>query len=661
MINTETHRPHTQRLLATPFMIGSLTLANRTVMTPMGTDLANPDGTPGPRLLAYWLERAKGGCGLIIAEITRVNEKHGAGTGHQFSLSKDAHVAPLREAIEQIHATGAKFFPQLHHPGAEGIPALCEGGVTVSPSGVMVRTTKAPTRALSLEEVESLVDDFVQAARRAKEAGADGVEIHGAHGYLVCQFLSPHTNHRTDRFGGDFDGRMRFVTEIIEGIREECGADFPISVRISASEMMETIGEPGEGITLEEGVRIAKRLEEIGVDLISVSSGTYETGPTIIEPINTPRNWRDPVIRAVREAVKVPVMGTSIVRMPSQAEKMLDDGLVDLVAMGRTWLADPAWAKKAIEGRDEEIVRCIGCLACFQTLNMGKPIMCALNPRCGHEYEYPEVPDRDLEGRSALVIGGGPAGCEAAEQLALRGAHVVLAEARDHLGGQVAPGCNPPGKEPMHWIIENYGVRLRLAGVDVRFSQEMTLQSACDFGADIVIVATGALPFLPPLPGMDSANVVEAIDVLNGSAEVGRRVAIVGSGMTGLETAELLHEQGHEVIGVYEMADAIAPGSYKRNVDSVASHLVEAGIGLNCGHQLLEVNEGTAVFSTSQGQVDVELDTLVMAIGMRPNDGLAKELESAGIPAISVGDATGVARVAEAVESGFRAARGIVA
>ncbi|WP_182049389.1 NAD(P)/FAD-dependent oxidoreductase [Changpingibacter yushuensis] len=647
-----------ERMLATPFTIGSLTLPNRTVMTPMGTDLANADGTPGERLTEYWLERARGGCGLIISEITRINEEHGAGTPMQLAVTRDEHVAPLARAIDAIHAAGAKFFIQLHHPGAEGIPPLCKDGITVSPSGVVVRTTNAPTRALETEEVEALVDDFVQGARRAKEAGADGIEIHGAHGYLVCEFLSPHSNRRTDKYGGDFEGRMRFVTEIIEGAREVCGPDFPISVRLSASEMMETIGEPGEGITVEEGVRIAKRLEELGVDLISVSSGTYETGSTVIEPINTPRNWRDPIIRAIRDAVSIPVMGTSIVRMPSQAETMLKDGLVDLVAMGRTWLADPAWTRKAIEGRDDEIVRCIGCMACFQSLGEGKGIMCAVNPRCAHETEFPEIPQRDLEGKKALVIGGGPSGCEAAEQLAMRGAEVVLAEASDHLGGQVFPGCNPPGKEAMRWVIENFEVRLRLAGVEVRLNTEMTVEAVKDLGADVVVVATGAIPFIPRLPGLDSPTVVEAVDVLNGTAAVGERVAVVGSGMTGLETAELLHVEGHDVVGVYEMADRIAPGGYRTNVESVASHLRAAKIGMFTGHTLLEMTEDGAVFDTGAGRELVEVDTLVAAIGMRPNSALADALAEAGIEAHPVGDATGVGRVAEAIASGFRAGRG---
>ncbi len=348
-------------------------------------------------------------------------------------------------------------------------------------------------------------------------------------------------------------------------------------MRLSASEMMEAFGEPGEGITVEEGVRIAKRLEELGVDLISVSTGTYETGQTIIEPINTPRNWRDPIIRAVRDAVSIPVMGTSIIREPEQAETMLADGLVDLIAMGRSWLADPEWAKKAIDGRDEEIVCCIGCMACFQNLLAGGTIMCAVNPRCAHETEYPAVPERDLEGRRALVVGGGPAGCEAAIQLALRGADVLLAEADDHLGGQVHPGCNPPGKAAMRWVIDAYEERLRAAGVKVELGCRMDVARIREFEADEIVVATGALPVRPNLPGLESPSVVDAVAVLDREAEVGRRVVVVGSGMTGLETAELLASEGHEVVGVYEMAERIGAGAYPTNVMSVAAHLRAAG------------------------------------------------------------------------------------
>ncbi|WP_432803623.1 hypothetical protein [Brachybacterium sillae] len=294
-----------------------------------------------------------------MSEFTRVNDAHGKGGKEQLGLSRDDLVPGLRDAIEAVHARGAKFFVQLHHAGVQGVAELDQEGVVVGPSEFDNPLTHAPSRALTTDEVIALVQDFIAATRRAREAGADGIELHGAHGYLINEFLSPRTNHRTDQYGGGFEGRTRFLREILERIRAEVGPDYPITVRLSITESYDLLGMPGVGIEQEEGVRIAQMCEQAGADLISVSTGTYETGITTIEPVNTPRNWRDPLIRAVKDAVSIPVMGTSIVREADQAETMLRDGLVDLVAMGRSWLADPAWGRKAIEGRDADIVRCI--------------------------------------------------------------------------------------------------------------------------------------------------------------------------------------------------------------------------------------------------------------------------------------------------------------
>ncbi|RUP85678.1 NAD(P)/FAD-dependent oxidoreductase [Dermabacter sp. HSID17554] len=643
----------TQRTLATPFTINTVEIPNRLVMTPMGSDLANADGTVGPRLLKYWLERAEGGCGLLITEITRVNDEHGAGTPKQLSVTRDELVPQLAEAIEAVHARGTKIFLQLQHPGNQGIPQLNKGQVTVGPSAVQSQLTKAPVRALENEEVKSLVQDFINGARRAKEAGADGVEIHGAHGYLIDEFLSPHTNKREDEYGGSFENRCRFLVEILDGVREVVGPDFPISVRLSISQCYDLIGMPGEGNEVADGVRIAKLCEEHGADLISVSSGTYETGVTVIEPVNTPRNWRDPMIRAVRDAVSIPVMGVSIIREPEQAEKMLNDGLVDLIAMGRSWLADPQWGIKAIEGRDADITRCIGCMYCFEALFSGGHVECAVNPRCGFESEFPLEPERNAEGRTALVIGGGPAGCEAAETLAKRGAKVTLVEAEDTLGGQVVPGTNPPGKDPMGWLVESYTHRLEQAGVEVRLSTRFSADEVRDFGADAVIVATGAVPVVPPIPGIDGDHVVDAIDVLGGTREVRGRAIVVGSGMTGLETAELIAANGGEV-AVYEMAPQLGAGAFHMNLISVTSKLKKAGVPMLTGHRLVEVNDSGAVFEADGSSVNVEAETVVLAIGMRSENTLASELKDAGIDFRTAGDVSKVAKVAQAVATGYR-------
>ena len=436
----------------------------------------------------------------------------------------------------------------------------------------------------------ALVQDFINGARRAKEAGADGVEIHGAHGYLVDEFLSPHTNKREDEYGGSFENRCSFLVEILDGVREVVGPDFPISVRLSVSQCYDLIGLPGEGNEVADGVRIAKVCEEHGADLISVSTGTYETGITVIEPVNTPRNWRDPIIRAVRDAVSIPVMGVSIIREPEQAEKMLNDGLVDLIAMGRSWLADPQWGIKAIEGRDADITRCIGCMYCFEALFSGGHIECAVNPRCGFESEFPLEPERNAEGRTALVIGGGPAGCEAAETLAKRGAKVTLVEAMDTLGGQVVPGTNPPGKDPMGWLVENYTHRLEKVGVSVRLSTRFGVEDVRAFGAD----------------------------------------------------------------AVYEMAPELGAGAFHMNLISVTSKLKKAGVPMNTGHRLVEVTGSGAVFESDGSQLTVDADTVVLAIGMRSENVLASELEAAGIEFRTAGDVSKVAKVAQAVATGYR-------
>ena len=290
---------------------------------------------------------------------------------------------------------------------------------------------------------------------------------------------------------------------------------------------------------------------------------------------------------------------------------------------------------------------------CFEALFSGGHVECAVNPRCGFESEFPIEPERNAEGRTALVIGGGPAGCEAAETLAKRGAKVTLVEAMDTLGGQVVPGTNPPGKDPMGWLVENYTHRLEKAGVDVRLSTRFGVEDVRAFGADAVIVATGAAPIVPNIPGIDGDNVVDAIDVLGGTREVAGRAIVVGSGMTGLETAELIAANGGEV-AVYEMAPELGAGAFHMNLISVTSKLKKAGVPMNTGHRLVEVTGSGAVFESDGSQLTVDADTVVLAIGMRSENALASELEAAGIEFRTAGDVSKVAKVAQAVATGYR-------
>lgn len=335
--------------------IGNVDIKNRLVMTPMGTNLAELDGTAGPAMLAYFEARARGGCGLIMPEICRVNEATGAGMFRQLAATSDRHIPSLAKLAGTVHKYGSKIFIQLHHPGREGVSALIGGQPCVSASDRMCNVSKQETRPMGIDEIHELVGQFGDAALRCKKAGIDGVELHCAHGYLLQQFLSPYTNMRTDEYGGSFDNRMRLVLEIIEDIRRKCGDDYVLGCRVSVDEFLSTIGVEEDYIHIEDGIKIVKALEAAGIDFIDVSCALYETGLMAIEPISFAQGWRKPFIKAVKDVVGIPVIAVSAIREPAAAEELLDDEVVDFVGMGRPWLADPEWGRKVQEGRESEL------------------------------------------------------------------------------------------------------------------------------------------------------------------------------------------------------------------------------------------------------------------------------------------------------------------
>ncbi len=412
--------------------IGNLTLQNKVIMAAMCVYAAEPDGTAGPRVSDYYEERAKGGVGLIITEIARVNNYHGLGGGQQLSMSEDAMIEPFSKFVDKVHSHGTKIFVQLHHPGRQNMsflayswypmtkvakfvphfwdtlfaagrhadpammdspmfdvmskfmpPVFSAGNI---PSGLGASFVKnQPTRALSLRQVKKLEQQFIDGAVRVQKSGADGVELHAAHGYLIQQFLSPYTNNRTDEYGGSLENRMRFLLNILKGIKAACGKDFPVSVRLTVDEFYNTIGFEGRGIQLPEGVQMAKKLEEAGADLINVSCGNYETLNTLIDTMNYAPGWRSYLVKAVKDAVNIPVAGVGVIRTPEQAEELLESGNQDFITLGRPLLADPYWVNKAKEGRADSIRRCISCVTCFETVEanalIGEPCECAMNPR----------------------------------------------------------------------------------------------------------------------------------------------------------------------------------------------------------------------------------------------------------------------------------------
>ena len=642
--------------------IGKVTLRNRLVMSPMGIGLANLDGTPSEEMIAFYEARAIGGAGLIIPEICRVNDVHGAGLLRQISLTSDRNIAPMAKLCDAIHKQNSKIFIQLHHPGREGVSALIGGQSVVSASAIPCKVSKQDTRALETEEVKELIGQFIAAGLRAKKAGADGVELHCAHGYLLQQFLSPYTNKRTDEYGGSFENRVRMVTEIITGIRKECGGDFPIGIRLSVEEFLDKTGVIEEYIHIQDGVKLAMYFEQVGIDFIDVSCGLYETGSTCVEPISFPQGWRYELIKAVKDHVKIPVIGVSVIREPAVAEKFLADGVEDFVSMGRTWLADESWGKKVQEGRERELCKCISCLRCFESLEAwagaGIPPECAMNPRMARELKF-GIPERDTEHHKAVVIGGGPGGCEAAKVLAERGCAVTLIDNKAELGGTVLYAKMPPLKERMQWVPDYYAAVLKKLGVDIRLNTTATADMVADMKPDAVIVATGGTPIIPNISGATGENVFTVEDVFAGKADLsGKKVVLVGAGMTGLETAEYLADKGCKIT-IVDMLKRAAPKANATNVADVCGRLNKYGVEYLFLHALKEIKaDGVIVESVGEDKTEKTLpaEAVVLSLGNRPNSALADEIKAKGIEVKVIGNAKKDGMIAPATGGAYRAA-----
>lgn len=683
------------KMLFSPMKIGSCEIKNRIVMPPMLMGFANLDGTPNEKLMNYYEERAKGGAGIIMAEITRINDRTGAAAFAQLAISHDYHIAPLAEMAKRIHKHGAKFFIQLHHPGRQNV-GLLVGTVPMSIQAErltkgayskllykitpkygptllehnIVPSSVAPSkcepayfaggrvRALRHSEIKEIEKQFVDGAVRAFKAGADGVELHASHGYLIQQFLSPYTNQRNDEYGGSLENRMRFLLNILRGIKLECGKNFPVIVRLTADECYEKIGQPGKGYTLEDGVKIAKALEENGVDAIDVSSAGYDTFNYWLEPVSFELGWRKYMAKAIKDAVSVPVLAANLIRSPEQAEKQLQEGTQDFVSLGRPHIADPHWANKVQNG--ETVKRCICCLNCIESMQhnayIGSHGECSVNPFVGHEGE--ELL-KNGNGRKVVVVGAGAAGMTVADILAIRGFDVTVLEKSDKAGGQLILAAAPPKKGKTAWFIEDAMASCKEHGVKFMFETEATAQEIHDMNAEFVIVATGSSPVKPKFTGTYSDDFVcTAEDILSGKVELrNKRVALVGSGMTGLETAHYLCDNGCKVT-VIEMANELAPGTWMQHKDDVMPHLEKAGTKFLTGEKLAEIYDGRVLTENTltHAKKEVRCDCVVLSLGSRPNNKLENELKENGIKPIVIGDSLKVGRIADATKAAYEAA-----
>lgn len=698
--------------LFSPMKIGPVPIKNRLVMTAMCVGLAHHDGSVSDALAAYYEERAAGGVGLIITECSRVNEKDAVAYPSMLSMSHDRYIEPLHKAVERVHAHGTKLFVQLYHPGRQNVvifptvwqfnermarlfpsywdlyfkvagkfdassiddpktakrmekymkPLLAPSAVPCGLADNPVRNQK--TVPMTVPQIKNLIGQFAAAAGRVKKAGADGVELHAAHGYLLQQFLSSYTNRREDAYGGSLTNRMRLLKEIIESIRRECGPNFPISVRLSVEEYYDRIGYPGQGITLEEGIEIAKMLEDFGIDTLNVSSGNYDTAQTSCEPISFPPGWRKYLAKAVKDQVKIPVIAANLIRTPEQAEAQLAEGAQDFIAMGRSYLSDPEWAKKAMEDRSKDINRCICCLRCMEAFQEnimnGNPVECAVNPRACREIKIPRTAPKDGGQRPVIVVGAGPAGLTAAKELAARNFKVTVLERENAPGGQLRLAAVPPFKEKIDWFIQYLTHEVLQQGVTIQYNTKVTKEILDSFHPYAIFLATGSEALAPRIPGSDSDSVTTVTPILTGERKYdGKEVAVIGSGMTGLETAEFLMEQGNTVT-IIEMAEKIAPGAYPVNASDVIERLKKGGVRFLPGRKLERIGDGMLYLSRKNGvREEIRTDATVLAIGVRSSNELETECTGHFERLYSIGDAVKPGRINNATRSAFEMARAL--
>ncbi|MDO4315934.1 MAG: NAD(P)/FAD-dependent oxidoreductase [Oscillospiraceae bacterium] len=631
--------------------IGPMVLKNRGVMMPMATDMADKDGIVTPRQIRYYQERAKGGVAMIINEYTGVDDVDSIPSIHNLRAARDYHISELEKLTDAVHLYDCKIVAQLHHGGATSNPALT-GRENIAPSAVPIAPGRPVPREMTLEDIARVRQKFVDAAVRCKKAGYDAVELHGAHGYLIAQFFSKYYNRRTDDYGGSVENRCRFVAEIIAGIRAKLGR-FPILVRMCGDEMT-----PVEGfLSLEEGIEIARYLESCGIDAINISNGSARNGDANCEPFSYQPGWKKHVAKAYKEALHIPVIATNTIKDPDFAEQLLEEGVCDFVGLGRSQLADPEFMKKAREGRADEIRRCIGCLYCRErVIGNGLPMRCAVNARTGREDAFPHL-RADGAGRTVAVVGGGPAGMEAARILALRKFRVVLFEKAEELGGTLNVADKPALKDKLTRLKETMRTQLAKLDVDVRLGVEATPELVQALDPAGVIIACGAEPVVPPLPGIGLPHVCTAESVLLGQSAPSGKVAVIGSGLTGLETSEVLLSRGLS-LSIVEMADTLGPGIFGAILNDELSRITPHEPAIYTGHKLVSIEERSITLERvgDGSRVTVDADSVVLALGVRPRTGVVKAFQAAFPQLTAVGDARQGGRIATAIRQGFEAA-----
>jgi len=631
--------------------IGPVELPNRLALAPVKTAFGGTDGMATDRHIAYYRRRARGGAGLIILEPLFVDPM-GREHPRQLGANTDENIPGLKRIVDAVHAEGSLVFAHLNHAGRAANPKVI-GGPPEAPSAVPCPTSGATPEPMSAERIQEVLDTYAEAARRARVAGFDGVELQLGLGYLPAQFLSPRTNHRNDEWGGEED-RWRFADEVVALVRQAIGSELALSARISADEKVEG------GLDIDDAVALGLRFEGSRVDVLHVVTGSAcDSPPWYYQHMALPEGVNEELASRIREAVELPVMVAGRLGDPDRIRSVIGDGMADVVALGRPLLADPDLPLKMHEGRENEIMSCGSCLqGCLAKVKAGGPVSCLINPELGHEGAPISEPPAFAD--PLVVVGGGPAGLEAALVAHRAGFQVTLFERRSTLGGQFALASLTTGKEAMERPFRSLVRAVESSGIDLRTGSEASIEEIIALEPAKVVIATGSTPIIPAIPGLE--NPLTAEEVLTGTSETGQRVLILGGGLVGIELAEELAGDGRDVV-VVELLEDVARDMEAITRKMTLKRLQSLPVEIHTQTRLLRFEEGKALArneTTSEERSLGLFDSVLVAVGHQSNDPLSFALREAGLDVEVVGDALEPGQIWDATQGGREAVTELV-